>query len=436
MPTRQDVGKSRRRQSRIETKQVVDKTLRGNSMNYNRLVQVILDIGEEMLKSGAENFRLDDSLYRLCDSYGFVRSDVFVIPSNIQMTVETPEGEIITQVRHIESVSSNYDRLDYLNNLCRKACDETPDEVELKRRLQEVLDRPKQHPALRYIGSVMGGAGFGVFFGCDAKDAFVAAIVSLAIAGVGGWLSKKETNLLVHNSILAFMAEVIIIGFARAGICNHPSRVMIGIVMLLVSAMGVTTGMRELIQRDFISGTINIMNSLLGAAGIVFGIATAVLGLNSVASENYILTGNVWVQLISCTIACVGFALLFKIKGRQVIYSGIGAFLTWGIYVLVFDINDSNFWATLVGACFVAAFALVMARVNKAPATIFLTATVFPLIPGANLYYMMYGFLLQNGEMITEQTNMLLETCVAIALGFLVVDVVMHMVTSMVRKVV
>ena len=65
-------------------------------MDYTRIVQGILDIGESMLKSGAENFRLEDSLYRMCKAYGFVKYDVFVIPSNIQITVETPEGEFIT----------------------------------------------------------------------------------------------------------------------------------------------------------------------------------------------------------------------------------------------------------------------------------------------------------------------------------------------------
>ena len=84
-------------------------------MNYNKIVQGILDIGEAMLQSGAENFRLEDSFYRMCRSYGFKRSDVFVIPSNIQVTVETPEGEIITQIRHIEASEPNFDQLDDLN---------------------------------------------------------------------------------------------------------------------------------------------------------------------------------------------------------------------------------------------------------------------------------------------------------------------------------
>ena len=95
-------------------------------MNYNKIVQGILDIGESMLISGAENYRIEDSLYRMCRSYGFVKYDVFVIPSNIQITVETENGDIITQVRHIENADIDFDQLDYMNNLCRYICSHTP----------------------------------------------------------------------------------------------------------------------------------------------------------------------------------------------------------------------------------------------------------------------------------------------------------------------
>ena len=180
-------------------------------MDYQRLLQGILDIGEAMLMSGAENFRIDDSLYRICKSYGFVKYDVFVIPSNIQITVETPDGEILTQIRHIESTDTNFDRLDYLNNLCRYVCQNKPDDKELREKYLEVMRRPQQKPYTKYFAAVMGGTGFAVFFGCNFADAIVAVIVSLMIVIVGGWLSRREENLMIYNLILSFLSEVIII---------------------------------------------------------------------------------------------------------------------------------------------------------------------------------------------------------------------------------
>lgn len=314
-------------------------------MNYTKILQGILDIGEAMLKSGAENFRIEDSLYRMCRSYGFTRYDVFVIPSNIQITIETPDGEILTQIRHIETVSTDFDLLHHLNKLSRYVCAHTPNEKELHQKYLDTMNRIPQHPAIQYVATVMGGTGFAVFFGCGFTDAVVAAIASVMLVIAGNWLSKRESNLLIYNMILSFLSEVLIVVLVRLGIGVHPERIMLGMVMLLISAIGTTNGIRDLLQRDFISGLINILNSFLGAAGIAFGIALAMLLLNEVSSEGAALNTNILIQLISCTIGCTGFALCFKIRGRQVLFSSVGAFLTWGIYLLVYHFNPSNFLA-------------------------------------------------------------------------------------------
>jgi uncharacterized membrane protein YjjB (DUF3815 family) len=136
------------------------------------------------------------------------------------------------------------------------------------------------------------------------------------------------------------------------------------------------------------------------------------------------LAPSLTVQLISCTIACVGFAIWFQVKGKQVIYAGIGAFFTWLVYALLFDLWGSNFIATLVGAVFVAGYAQIMARVNKAPATIFLTASVFPLVPGPNLYYMMYAIVMEEPEAAKSEALTLLITCLGIVFGFLIVEII------------
>ena len=393
-------------------------------MNYYKIVQGILDIGEGMLRSGAENFRLEDSFYRMCRSYGFVKSDVFVIPSNIQVTVETPEGEIITQIRHVNGGEPNFDRLDYLNNLCRYVCQNTPDEKELHEKYLEVMNRPKQKRLTRYLAGIMGGTGFAEFFGSNTKDALVAAVVSILIVYVGDLLSEREDNLMVYNTLMAFMGELIIILASRVGLADHPDRIMIGIVMLLISGLSTTNGIRDILQSDFISGFLHIMSSMLGAAGIAFGIAIALLMFHEGTTDTFILNHSILIQLISCTIACTGFAWWFKIRGIQVVYSGIGAFFTWGIYVVVYAIKPSNFLATLMGAIFVAFYAFVMSRVNKAPSTIFLTASVFPLIPGPNLYYLMYACVAGDISQAFGETVVLFATCLAIAFGFIIVDVV------------
>ena len=353
-------------------------------------------------------------------------SEYYIAKRDLIGHVEEPKEDYdlidIIMIRRGDE-SSDEQILDYLNNLCRKICKEKPDAKEMRRQFEEVMGRPEQKWYTHYAAGILGGTGFAVFFGCDIRDAIIAVIVSIVIVAAGNWLAEREKNLLAYNLILSFIAEMIILLSVKFGFADHEERIMIGIVMLLISGLSTTNGIRDLLQKDFISGSINIMNSMLGASGIAFGTAIPMILFGGVEAEGFILTPNLIVQLISCTAACVGFALWFKIRGMQVVYCGIGAFFTWLIYALVYEARPSNFLATTIAATFVAFYAFIMSRINKAPSTIFLTASVFPLIPGPNLYYVMYACVSGNMHMLLEQTITLFATCVAIAFGFNFVDI-------------
>lgn len=129
------------------------------------------------------------------------------------------------------------------------------------------------------------------------------------------------------------------------------------------------------------------------------------------------------IQLVAAFLGSLGFAIVLKIKGKQIIYAGIGGLITWMVYLLVYNQVESYFIGNLVAAIFVAVYAEVMARKNKAPATIFLTAAAVPLIPGGSLYYTMFGVVSQNEEMFIESGTTAIVISLAIALGFVTIAV-------------
>ncbi len=69
--------------------------------DYDKILQAILDVGEEMVVAGAEVSRVEDSIFRMCRSYGADRINVFIITSNIQVTMEAPDGRILTHIRRV-----------------------------------------------------------------------------------------------------------------------------------------------------------------------------------------------------------------------------------------------------------------------------------------------------------------------------------------------
>lgn len=128
-------------------------------------------------------------------------------------------------------------------------------------------------------------------------------------------------------------------------------------------------------------------------------------------------------QLIAAFIGSLGFALFFKMKGRQVFLAAVGGAVTWGVYLLAYNYLESYFVSNLIAAVFVAIFAEIMARVNKAPTTIFLTAAAVPLIPGGSLYYTMFGLVSEDQELFVQSGTTAIVIALAIAFGFVIVAV-------------
>ena len=108
-------------------------------MNPELVVKAALDIGEAMLKSGAETVRVEDTISRICRSYYEGRLDVtsylstlFVSMEVTDWTKQTESPRIITQHRRIASVSNNLNKLEELNALSRYVCENTPTPEEIE----------------------------------------------------------------------------------------------------------------------------------------------------------------------------------------------------------------------------------------------------------------------------------------------------------------
>lgn len=246
-------------------------------MDYDRILQGILDIGEEMVVCGAEVNRVEDSIYRMCKSYGADRINVFIITSNLQVTLETPDGRIITQIRCIVRYDVNFDRLDYLNDLSRYICSKTPDADEMRTKFNEVINRKKQPAALKFIGAVMVASGFTVFFGGSIVDAIDAGLMGILIVFMERIMASREKNQLVYNFVVSFIGGLLAIFLVRIGFGINADRIMMGGIMLLIPGIAMTNAVRDMLTGDIASGMLRLVNALLVAASIACGFALAIV---------------------------------------------------------------------------------------------------------------------------------------------------------------
>ena len=94
-------------------------------MNYNLLMDLAIDLGYELAMSGAETFRVEESVTRLLKAYD-VESDVFAIPNYIMVTIRRKDGTPVTRMRRIGYHGNNMDSVEKYSGLSRRFVTETP----------------------------------------------------------------------------------------------------------------------------------------------------------------------------------------------------------------------------------------------------------------------------------------------------------------------
>lgn len=140
----------------------------------SHFLHILVRMGEALQNSGAEVFRVEDTLNRIAIAYGAEDVNVFVITSSIVVTLTMPSLPPQTETRRLRHAASNdLLTLEKLNALSRRICTAPPSIEEFQRQLNAIL---AQHPdpRLHLAGSVLAASSFAIFFGGNLWDGLLA----------------------------------------------------------------------------------------------------------------------------------------------------------------------------------------------------------------------------------------------------------------------
>ena len=145
-------------------------------------LRIALDIGEGLLRSGAEVRRVEYAIEKICHAYGAAHVEVFSINSLIIASVRMPDGSYSSQSRRILNVSNHLLCLERYNSLSRRICAETPDFDEIDDAIREIKKKAKYPFWLILIGNIIAASAFAILFGGSLRDALATGIVAIFIA--------------------------------------------------------------------------------------------------------------------------------------------------------------------------------------------------------------------------------------------------------------
>ena len=374
-------------------------------MNYNTLLDLATDLGYELAMCGAETFRVEESIDRVLMTYG-IKSEVFAIPNCLTVSIETAEGKPMTRMRRIGYHGNDLDSVERFTGLSRAICNRKPDPEDAVQWLEHVRKCRRSYSLpIELLGNFLGAFGFAMVFGGSIIDGLCSGVCGLLVGVINRFMDQLKANQFFRTIAAAFPMALLAYAMQAAGISHNADMVTIGALMILVPGLLFTNAMRDIIFGDTNSGTNRIVQVFLIAAGIALGTAAAwnmsasLWGPPSDADSGIGLLAS----LLPCFIGCFGFSIIFNIHGKSSALCALGGVAAWLVYCLSLRLGGNDltgyFWATL----FAAAYSETMARVRKCPAISYLVVSIFPLIPGAGVYYTMRYAVQGNMDAFADQ---------------------------------
>ena len=393
-------------------------------MDYYLLVDMATELGYELAMCGAETFRVEDSIHRVLATYG-IESEAFAITNCLTVSIEAQNGKPLTRMKRIGYHGNNMEGVERFNALSRRICAEKPDPEIAMEWLRETKNACRVYSLpMVLVGDVLGSFGFAMFFGGTVIDGLWAGLLGIIIGLVSKFMDDLKANPFfstIASSFFMALAAYIVAGF---GLTDNIDTAIIGALMILVPGLLFTNSMRDIIYGDTNSGINRLVQVVLIAVAIASGTAAAWQATSFLWGQTggAIVTHSHVVQCLVSFIGCIGFAIYFNVHSMGVLLTSLGGLLTWAGYLVAMELGcgvvGANFWAAVVAAV----YSEIMARVRKYPALSYLVVSIFPLLPGAGIYYTMTYILQSNTEMAWAKGMETAAIAGVMAVGILLVS--------------
>ena len=362
-------------------------------MNITAL-DIANEAGHIMLENGAEISRVEEVMDRIASYYGVDSQNFFVLSNGIFTT-----GQGYAHVEHIPIHGCQLDRVVAVSQLSRDIEKGFYSIDEVHAKLQEIRSMDN-HPAWEQIlASALGSGAFCAIFGGSILDCAISTL-----SGIILWCFVLSVSARYLSKMLGNIAGGLLVGILCI-ICHHiiPAshlgNMMIGAIIPLIPGISFTNGIRDLAAEDYLAGMTRLVDALMVFLCIAIGVSSAfiidgyiqggIIQLNGMLTDP--ITANWIIQLLVAFIGTASFAVLFGVPKKFYASTGVCGTLGWLGYLTLTQIIgtsgvEANFFATMIVVLSAYFFAIKL----KCPVIIFLVCGIFPLVPGAGVFWTSY----------------------------------------------
>ena len=122
-------------------------------------------------------------------------------------------------------------------------------------------------------------------------------------------------------------------------------------------------------------------------------------------------------QFVICIFATISFAVLFTAPKSELISCGLCGAIDWMVYLGCLNLDTGTTIANLLATLALTLLARTISALHKMPVTVYLISGIFPLVPGAGIYYTSYYFIMNEMAECSKAGMDTVKVAGAIVLG-------------------
>ena len=240
---------------------------------YQQLINVVMLAGQIMLESGAETYRVEDTMERICAIYPKQSADTFVTPTGIFICIHTADKTMLTTIKRVKNRITNLNKIYLVNNISRELTSGNISLAEAFIRLEEVKNQPPPHVIQIILSAVICSFFFALLLGGTLFDGIIASFCIALIKFIDLQAKRFEVfSSFILNLIGGMICAVFAIFFAEILNIGTIYGIIIGAIMPLVPGIAITSAIRDMIYGDLVSGTARAVEAFLIAVAIAAGV--------------------------------------------------------------------------------------------------------------------------------------------------------------------
>ncbi len=240
-------------------------------IDQREVLDAAMEAGHILLENGAEIFRVEETIDRICRHFGVESENAFVLSNGIFLTAGSEKEKRFARVEHIPVRGAQLHRVAAVNQLSREIEEGKYDLPEIRRQLSRIRTAPGKSKKLRVLMSGLGSGCFCMMFGGNLADCLAAfgigIVLYLYLLSVGGHCSKIVEN--IGGGIVITVLGLLLV---RLPFGMNMSHIISGSIMPLVPGLAFTNGIRDIADGDYISGTVRMIDALLVFLSIAAGV--------------------------------------------------------------------------------------------------------------------------------------------------------------------